>query len=243
VARLLKNARIEPRWEPVPSPKKILQGVTKATRRRLYERMEGAEYSEAELTYAQNLLEKSNPAQVVAMLLRMSEPPLPRPPIEVAPCEPRAWDPRTRPAAAPRVTGVQNARPGFVRFSLSWGQSHGATPARCLSHVCRRGGINREQIGAIDVGEDATSVEIVEAAAQEFEERCRRPDPRDPHVRITREGRASVPPRNARPLPERARLSFQKPRPPREDLAHGAPGPRVKRAARRPRPLARTSEA
>jgi ATP-dependent RNA helicase DeaD len=245
VARLLKNARIDVRWESVPSPKKILQGVTKATRRTLYERLEGAEYSEAELTYAQNLLEKANPAQVVSMLLRMAEPPLPRPPIDVTPCEPRAWDPRERPAPmGARAPMVRGARPGFVRFSLSWGQSHGATPSRCLSHVCRRAGINRDMIGAIDVGDESTSVEIAEAAALEFEERCRRPDPRDPHVRITRDGQASsVPPRNVRPMPERARLSFQKPRAPREDVAHAPPGPRVQRAARRPRPLVRTSEA
>jgi ATP-dependent RNA helicase DeaD len=245
VARMLKMARIDARWESVPSPKKVLQGVTKATRRKLYERLEGAEYSEPELTYAQNLLDKHNPAQVISMLLRMAEPPLPRAPIEVAPCEPRAWDPRARPAPiAGRGPILRAERQGFVRFSLSWGQNHGATPSRCLSHVCRRGGIGREAIGAIDVGDDSTSVEIVEAAALEFEERCRRPDPRDPHVRIAREARAPVPPRNTRaPLPERARLSFQKPRPPREEGAHPAPGPRVQRAARRPRPLTRSSEA
>jgi ATP-dependent RNA helicase DeaD len=245
VARMLKMARIDARWEPVPSPKKILQGVTKATRRTLYERLEGAEYSEAELTYAQNLIDKSNPAQVVSMLLRMAEPPLPRAPIDVAPCEPRAWDPRppARPMPA-RMGGGHAERSGFVRFSLSWGQNHGATPARCLSHVCRRAGINRDQIGAIDVGDESTSIEIVEASALEFEERCRKPDPRDPNVRITRDSRPGVPPRNnARPRPERARLSFQKPPAPREEITHAAPGPRVKRAARRPRPLVRTSEA
>ncbi len=253
IARMFKIARIEARWEPVPSPKKILQGVTKATRRKLYEKLEGAEYAESELTYAQNLIEKQNPAHVIAMLLRMAEPPMPRPPIDLPPCEPRAWDPRARagdvadrpihPRGNRGPVHPRAERPGFVRFSLSWGQNHGATPARCLSHVCRRAGINRDVIGAIDVGEESTSVEIAEVAAIEFEERCRTPAPRDPHVRISREQRSTVPPRNAPPRPDHTRLSFQKPRAPREDIAHPSTGPRVKRAARRPRPLARPSEA
>jgi ATP-dependent RNA helicase DeaD len=247
IHRMFRSAGIEARWEPIPSPKKILQGVTKATRRKLYERLEGAEYTEAELTYAQNLLEKQAPAQVVAMLLRMAEPPLPRAPMEVSTAEPRAWEPRAngdsgagRSVPHPR----SRERGGFVRFELSWGQNQGATASRCLSHVCRRGGIDRDAIGAIDVNLDSTSIEIAEAAAAEFEQRCRKPDPRDPNVRITREAAgANVPARNAAMRPDRARVSFQKSRPPRDELSHSNTGPRVKRAARRPRPLARPSEA
>jgi ATP-dependent RNA helicase DeaD len=241
VNRMLRAAGINTRWEPVPSPKKILQGVTKATRRKLYERLEGAEFAEAELTYAQNLLEKQTPAHVVAMLLRMAEPPLPRAPMDVAASEPRAWEPRA-PAAgggAPRPE-----RSGFVRFRLSWGQNDGATASRCLSHVCRRGAIDRSQIGAIDVSDESTSIEIAEAVAADFEQRCRKPDPRDPKVRIMREAGAGVPRRNAAARPARARLSFHEPRAPQGDVAHTRSiGPHVKRAARRPRPLTRSSEA
>jgi ATP-dependent RNA helicase DeaD len=242
VHRMLRSAGIEARWEPVPSPKKILQGVTKATRRKLYERLEGAEYSEAELTYAQNLIEKQTPAHVVAMLLRMAEPPLPRAPMEVPASEPRAWEPRS-PASGARAE-PRPGRSGFVRFRLSWGQNHGATAARCLSHVCRRGAIDRSQIGAIDVSDESTSIEIAEAVAADFEQRCRKPDPRDPKVRIAREASADVPLRNTPARPPRARLSFHENRAPRDDVAHTRPvGPRVKRAARRPRPLTRSSEA
>jgi ATP-dependent RNA helicase DeaD len=244
--RVFRDAGIDARWDSIPSPKKILQGVTKATRRKLYEKLEGAEYSEAELSYAQNLLEKQNPAQVVSMLLRMAEPPLPRAPMEVAASEPRAWDPRPNPAPiSVRPPYPRSAdRAGFVRFQLSWGQNQGATASRCLSHVCRRGGVDREQIGAIDVGDDSTSIEIAEPVAADFEQRCRKPDPRDPNVRITREAAgSSVPPRNTTARPERPRISFQKNRPLRDDLTHSNTGPRVKRAARRPRPLARPDEA
>jgi ATP-dependent RNA helicase DeaD len=242
VHRILRSAGVDARWEQVPSPKKILQGVTKATRRKLYELLEGATFNEAELTYAQNLLEKQPPAQVVAMLLRMAEPPLPRQPIEIPSTEPRAWESQGR-AGMPAERPHAARRGGFVRFSLSWGQNHGATASRCLSHVCRRGGINSDAIGAIDVGDESTSLEISEAVAAEFEQRCRKPDARDPNVRIVREGASVVPPRNSSPRPERARFAFQKPRAPRDDLAHPSPGPRVKRAARRARPSARPHEA
>ena len=243
VHRMLRSAGIDARWDAIPSPKKILQGVTKATRRKLYERLEGAEFSESELTYAQNLLDKQTPSHVVAMLLRMAEPPLPRAPLEVPTTEPRAWEPRPAPSPGARPEPRAD-RHGFVRFRLSWGQNHGATASRCLSHVCRRGGIDRSMIGAIDVHDESTSMEIAEDVAAEFEQRCRKPDPRDPKVRITRETGVAVPPRNDAARAGRGRLSFHENRPPQGDLSPARPiGPRVKRAARRPRPLARPSEA
>jgi ATP-dependent RNA helicase DeaD len=258
VHRMLREARIEARWEPIPSPKKILQGVTKATRRVLYERLEGAEFSESELTYAQNLLEKQPPAQVVAMLLRMAETPLPREPMEVQAAEPRAWEPTPRTHATPRSgsparAGAPHApsRGGFTRFLVSWGTKHGATASRCMSHVCRRGGITRHMIGAIDIQLDSTSIEVSDEVATDFEQRCQTPDARDPHVRITRQGSSVVPPRNIAPRSDQ--YAFKRPRPPRNEptrhdivgpeLMGPAPGPRVKRAARRQRPVARPPEA
>ncbi len=251
VHRMLRDSRIEARWEAIPSPKKILQNITKATRRRLYERLEGAEFAEGELTYAQNLLEKQAPAQVVAMLLRMAETPLPREPMEVPAAEPRAWEPR--PDARPRpdrgpVRSVSAAARGprgaYTRFSVSWGSNQGANASRCVSHVCRRGGITSDMIGAIDVQLDSTSIEISADVAAEFELRCKKPDARDPNVRIVREAPGTAPPPRIPPaLGDRARPTFNRVRPPREENAFAPPGPRVKRAARRARPLARPPEA
>ncbi|HEU4583272.1 MAG TPA: DEAD/DEAH box helicase [Polyangiaceae bacterium] len=226
--RLLRDAGVNARWEPVPSPKKIRQGVTKATRRIFYEKLASAEFSEAELSYAKNLLEKQSPERVVSLLLRMAEPPLPREPADVPPTEPRAWAPApgARPSnPAPRPRNGNST--GYTRFSISWGSRHGANAARCMSHVCRRGGITRHAVGAIDIGLETSSVEVSDEFAAEFERRCRKPDPRDKHVRITLEGAAS--PRHAAPPPERHDARGFNP--------HGArsappPGPRVKRAAR-----------
>jgi ATP-dependent RNA helicase DeaD len=244
VHRMLREARVDARWEPVPSAKKIKQGVTKATRRVLYERLVGAEFAEAELAYAQTLLEKQPPAQVVAMLLRMAEKPLPREPMEVAPAEPRAWEPKPRANGTERNGHAEPARAGaYVRFTMSWGSKDGATTSRCMSHVCRRGGVTNQAIGAIDVQLDSTTVEIREDAAADFERRCKKPDARDPNVHITRVGSAG----SARPprifgREERSTHSFRPARI-REDVPASATGPRVKRAARRLRSTARPPEA
>jgi hypothetical protein len=197
------------------------------------------------LTYAQNLLEKQPPAHVVAMLLRMAEKPLPREPMEVAAAEPRAWEP-TKPRIAPSHRdghAESNHRTGnFVRFSMSWGSKHGATTSRCMSHVCRRGGITNQSIGAIDVQIEATTVEVSEDVAADFERRCKKPDARDPTVHIVREGVGAVRPRAPVVRDARGNHTF---RPPhlREELGTAPTGPRVKRAARRQRTSARPPEA
>jgi ATP-dependent RNA helicase DeaD len=249
VHRMLRQAGIEPRWEPVPSAKKIRVGVTKATRRAFYDRFAGAEFTEAELVYAQNLLEKNPPAHVVSLLLRMAEPALPREPMEVPPTEPRAWDsppparpfarngsgPRSAPGRSANGGSASSGSSGYTRFSISWGSRHGATASRCMSHVCRRGGITRHEVGAIDVGLDATLIEVRNEAAAEFEQRCKKPDVRDKHVYITREGAPAPDARAAAPRVDRPAPGFE-PHRSREGFAPPT-GPRVKRAARRPRPL------
>jgi ATP-dependent RNA helicase DeaD len=251
VNRMLREARVQVRWEPIPSPKKILQGVTKATRRVLYERLEGAEFSEAELTYAQNLLDKQTPAHVVSMLLRMAETPLPRQPMDVPAAEPRAWEPGPRVAVAPRNghtphAGAPKRSGAYARFLVSWGTKQGATASRCMSHVCRRGGIASHMVGAIEVNFESTTIEVSEEVAADFEQRCKTPDARDPHVRISRQLGAMPPARSPAPRAEHGSYEFKRPyppHPPREDFAGPNTGPRVKRAARRQRPLARPPEA
>jgi ATP-dependent RNA helicase DeaD len=253
--RMLRDARIDARWEPVPSPKKIRQGVTKATRRVFYEQLAGAEFNEAELAYAKNLLEKQPPEQVVALLLRMAEPRLPREPADVPPTEPRAWAPPGARANGERAQGAgvgygggapRAARPGgggggYTRFAISWGARHGATAARCMSHVCRRGGVTRHAIGAIDIGEESSTVEVSDEFAAEFERRCRKPDPRDRHVHITLASAGhSAPPHGVHSSPPPPH-SYA-PRAARGPASAPPPGPRVKRAARSKSGPVRTRE-
>ncbi len=257
--RLLQDAGIEATWQPVPTPKKIRQSITKATRRELFRRLSEPTLAEPELQYAQSLLEKVEPAKVIATLLSMAEAPLPRAPFEVDAVDP-AWVPPRTERSGPR--GGATVR--FTPFLVSWGAKHGANPSRCMSHVCRRGGVSRREVGAIRVDVDSTVVEISEDAAQRFEAAVREPDARDPHVTITRLGSNGGPrgrggPRGAK-LPAGLRLKRPGPRdgagreaPPwagpgreagRESRARPARegNRRVTRAAREPRTRPRPEE-
>ncbi len=227
--RLFREARIDARWEAVPNPKKIRQGVTKTARRALYEQLASTELTESELTYAQNLLEKQPPANVVAMLLRMSEPALPREPFELVNAEPRAWNPEgARPAnSAPRSRGPVS----YVQFSMSWGSDEGATASRCMSHACRRSGITRHSVGAINVQEGSTIIEVDASVAREFEQRCRKPDARDPDVHIVRVGAHGSETRAAPGRVEPGEHADRRP-PRREFTRPGNATPRVKRTPR-----------
>ncbi len=94
VTRLLGAAKIEANWQPVPTPAKVLKAITKRTRRELHERLDGeTSPTEKTLNYATQLLEGRDAATIVATLLEMAEPRLPRDPIKVQePPPPRSYD-------------------------------------------------------------------------------------------------------------------------------------------------------
>ena len=81
---------------------------------------------------------------------------------------------------------------GFVPFRVTWGERHGADPRRVLALVCRRGGIQGNQVGAIRIGEVESTFEVAVPVAAEFAELVRKPDTRDPRIRI--EAITSAPP-------------------------------------------------
>jgi ATP-dependent RNA helicase DeaD len=72
----------------------------------------------------------------------------------------------------------------WTSFHISWGSKHGADPRRLLAMVCRRGEIDKSNVGAIRIGPFTSEVEIATTAAKDFEVQAGRPDPRDARVRI-----------------------------------------------------------
>ena len=52
--------------------------------------------------------------------------------------------------------------------------------------LCRRGGINKQQIGKIQILQRETRVEIAADAADRFAEAVRQPDPKDRNIHIER---------------------------------------------------------
>jgi ATP-dependent RNA helicase DeaD len=133
------------------------------------------------------------------------------------------------PARAPRPFDGDFGRPprtlpptGWVPFRITWGASHGADVRRLLAMVCRRGGISSADVGRINIGRYASEVEVTSSAAATFEAESKKPDPRDPRVRIERDGGSSAAP------PPRM------PRPPRMDDAPPRPARPSKRGAAAP---------
>jgi ATP-dependent RNA helicase DeaD len=101
---LLKAARVDVQWLPVPTPKKIRRAVTKQSRRRLHAQLalagEPALLQPSELEYAAQLLASTDPQQLVATLLKLSEPVLPAVPRQIT--EPELHASRPRPLHDPR---------------------------------------------------------------------------------------------------------------------------------------------
>jgi ATP-dependent RNA helicase DeaD len=214
VKRVLGTARIDVDWQPVPEPGKVRKSLQKRARRRLRQQLDAAtEPSEAQRAWAAQLLAEGRDAEtLIATLLGAAASPLPCEPLEVRPMDALATHHPPRGAA------------GYVRFSINWGETGGATPSRVLSHVCRRGRVEGRLVGAIEIGPRETSFDVSESAAPEFEARARKPDQRDPHLVIRRAAAADAP--------------AGKPRGPRKPM--GGPK-RFKGKSRGPRSVSRTS--
>ena len=120
----------------------------------------------------------------------------------------REWGAPRREAAPPDAAGAsQDLR--WTKFRVTWGGIHGADARRVLAMLCRRGGIQGTDIGAITFDRNFSTVDVSSAVAERFAEAAGRPDPRDPRVKVFRdrapgEGAPPIPPprRSSRKLPE-----------------------------------------
>jgi len=173
--RLLAGAGIETEWQPPPGPKQIRKTARKQLRKEVWDRLQAEEGpSEQQIEYAASLLAEHDPTAVVAALLELATPALP--------CEPKVLGTVAKGAEAQRDKHEQD----FVSFSISWGNKKGATTSRVLSQVCRRGGVSGHLVGAIRIEPSRTTFQIARKAADAFEAKARKPDDRDPGVRIER---------------------------------------------------------
>ena len=183
VTRLLRNAKIEAEWKPAPNASRVRKHLRKTFRQELHARIGSDDGpSQKQVDYAKKLLDGRDPAEVVAALLELAEPKPTREPVEIS--EPQPSDGRDRSGNSLPPS------PGKVRFKINWGEKNGAAANRLLGHVCRRGQIRGHLVGAIEIGDEASTFEVDETVAARFEKLVRRPDPRDPHLRIDRVGGA-----------------------------------------------------
>ena len=182
--RLLREARIEADWRPVPGPKKVRKTLAAEARRALAAHLEpDPEPTERSRKTADALLDGRDPTRVLAQVLDALQPEPPCAPQEVAAAE--------EPVRAARPARAEPETPpaGFVRFEIDKGRRDGATAARILAHVCRRGGIRGERVGAIRIGHARSSFDIAVEDADRFERRVRKQSASEEGTRIARQDR------------------------------------------------------
>jgi ATP-dependent RNA helicase DeaD len=208
IQQLLRAAKVEANWSEVPSPDQVHKALRKRMRRDLHTKLDAAKlepsWESGELDYAAKLLADHDPQTLVSVLLRMAEPALAREPMAIeAPRRSPRFDERRepRPERAPR--GARSERPErgerperaergeqsdetFVRFEINWGHRGGATPARLLAHLCRRGGVSARAIGALQIDRRHSQFEVACSAADAFASKAAVPDQRDPELKINR---------------------------------------------------------
>jgi ATP-dependent RNA helicase DeaD len=208
VTMLLRRAKVEVEWRPVPSADEVL--------RRRDERLHAvlsAPHGPDETTpdgrarkLAARLLSDVEPLTLVLRLLARAERahgPAPRavdlpspPPLRVvhAPdrtardrLERRSGPParfdRTEhsPSSGPVRGGTQA---GYVAFYINWGERQGADPRRVMALVCRRGEIRGGDVGSIQIGPNDAVVEVRAEVAETFGVAAGKPDKRDPKIRV-----------------------------------------------------------
>jgi ATP-dependent RNA helicase DeaD len=169
------------------------------------------EQSEEDIAAVAALLAERTPEELAAALVRMHRARLPAPEELSEPMPQRIrHDDRDRPATAPdRRSEAPRRGEDTVMFRMNIGRNHNADPRWIIPVICRRGGITKNEIGAIRIQETETLFEIVAHAAQRFGEAARKPDAKDPNIRFA----AADDPTAPTGEPARPADTFRRPKP------------------------------
>lgn len=190
--RLLMAARVQAEWGPAPAAEEI--------RAKDAERLAAqagtllAEEASAEdVAVAEALLSGgADPKALAAALVKVLRAPLPAPEELASPDEYLR-----RPVREPREPRGEEG----IWFRMNVGRDGRADPRWVLPFLCRRGGVQRNEIGRIRILGRETQFEVAPAAASRFAAAARRPDADDPHIRVEQmaEGMPAQAPRGPRP--------------------------------------------
>jgi ATP-dependent RNA helicase DeaD len=182
--RLLDTARATFGWSPAPT----VEAIAEAGRRRLEGELLAAtlpDDAEEARGLARRLLKEHGKEELLELLLARE---LARCPIGVPlrPVDPKylARAPRGEPRDLPPRRKREDFERDAVVFRVNLGAREKAEPGWLLPLICRRGGVTRNEVGAIRVGQDGSEFQIAGDAAHDFALAASRPDPRAPHVFI-----------------------------------------------------------
>jgi len=195
---LLNMAGIDAIWGTAPQADEIRKLDHE---RMLHDAVFAEETTADDLTLARALLAERSPEDIAAALARLYRARLPSPEDSLDPGERsgrsredrgreqnvRTTDGDDRPARPRAKTGKSSARHGMaeasVWFRAAIGRRKNAEARWLLPMICRRGGIDKHDIGAIRILDTTTEFEISERVAASFAVKVRRPDKED-NIRI-----------------------------------------------------------
>ncbi|WP_113912114.1 DEAD/DEAH box helicase [Roseovarius dicentrarchi] len=148
--RILNWAKLRAEWGPAPSADEV---SAKDEERMMNDEAWSEAITESEAPAIAKLIERFTPEQIAAAYLRQYHS------RHSAPED--LGDPGEKPA--PRAAFGPS-----VWFSVSGGRDKGAEPRRLLPMLCKAGGITRDDIGAIRIGDKESYVELRKPAAAGF---------------------------------------------------------------------------
>lgn len=209
---LLNMAGIEAVWEATPTA----ETIRKLDQQRMLQEDLFKEFTDEDFSLARALLAERSPEDIAAALARLYRSRSPAPEDILDPGEdggrarhergrersgrdrPDRNDPDNASHSRPRPRSRDAISEGAVWFSASIGRQKNAEARWLLPMICRRGGIDKHEIGKIRILDITTEFEILASAAASFEAKIRRPDKED-SIRIERLPGAS----KAEPVRER----------------------------------------
>jgi ATP-dependent RNA helicase DeaD len=195
---LLNLAGIDAVWGTAPTADEIRKLDQE---RMLRDALFAEETTADDLVLAQALLAERSPEDIAAALARLYRARLPSPEDILDPGQSsgRSRDDRSReksdrpsrggdrdvgPRSKPGKSSARHAMAeGSVWFRAAIGRRKNAEARWLLPMICRRGGIDKHDIGAIRIMDTTTEFEISKEAAESFAVKIRRPDKED-NIRI-----------------------------------------------------------
>ncbi|PPQ36346.1 ATP-dependent helicase [Rhodoblastus acidophilus] len=169
---LFHDAQVFPHWQTAPGPEEIAQ----LDRSRIAEDPAFlALPTEEEVEFAKSLLEQHGAEKCAEALARILTARWPA--AEELKDPGFAPPPRDKSQKTPHEPRRRGEMGETVWVRLAVGRSKRAEPKWLLPMLCKKGGLRREDIGAIRIFQDDTKVEIAAAKAEEFLKAMRRPGP------------------------------------------------------------------
>ncbi len=194
---LLNMAGIDVAWGTAPTVEEIR---TLDQQRMLQDALFGEETTEDDLVLARAMLAERSAEDIAAALARLYRSRLPSPEDildpgqggrsrdERGPREDRgsrrdSREPRSDERAPRSKTKREEMPEGSMWFRAAIGRNKNAEARWLLPMICRRGGIGKQDIGAIRIFDNSTEFQISATAVDEFTAKVKRPDKED-NIRI-----------------------------------------------------------